>query len=62
MTDILRFLSALPPGVVVRPGVDFSLVGVCCTPVEVDLDGSGVLDGVRRSLETFFRGPRELLN
>lgn len=59
MAETLRFRSALPPGVVVLPGVDLSLVGVCWTPVEVDL--SGVREGVRRSLEIFFWGARVLL-
>ena len=61
MTDIRRFLSALPPGVVVLPGVPLRLVGVCCGAVDVDLDGSGVLEGVSRSFEFCRFGARAAL-
>lgn len=56
------FRSALPPGVVVLPGVPLLLVGVLGLPPEFVFKGSGVLDGVRRSLDTLFLGPREVLS
>ena len=62
MTDIRRFLSALAPGVVVLPGVQLLLVGVCCGAVDVDLDGSGVLEGVSKSFEFCRFGARAALD
>ena len=64
MTDILLLCSAFPPGVVVLPGVPLLLVGVDYTPaVEVDLEGSGVLEGVSKSFDAlFFGGPRDVFN
>lgn len=62
MTDILLFRSPLPPGVVVLPGVPLLLVGVLGLPPEMDFDGSGVLDGVSRSLDVLFFGPIEVFS
>src|SRR6187402_2363120 len=62
MTDILLFRSALPPGVVVLPGVPLLLVGVLGFPPEVDFNGSGVLEGVSKSLDVLFFGASEVFS
>ncbi len=46
----------------VRRGVPLPLVGVWAVAVEVDLDGSGVLDGVRRSLDARLFGAKDALD
>jgi len=62
MTDILLLRSPLPPGVVVLPGVPLLRVGVLGLPLEKDFDGSGVLEGVSRSLDVLFFGPIDVFN
>ena len=57
MTEIL-LLFALAPGVVLRPGVPVPLFGVCGLCEDMGLLGSGVLDGVKRSLELWLFGAR----
>lgn len=58
MTDIRRLRSAFTPGVVILPGVPPLLVGVWWA-LDVDRDGSGVLEGVSRSFDACRLGASE---